>query len=151
MVVASVCIPRVSSCFQLPLALVGDSPRSVSFKLLLLSNDCFCPGTQSMWDFVCALQEWSLCSPQSPGSSGCETCWFSKPGVLGPRLAYAGPPGSLGRTSAMVITPICLLLPENRVLTLLCLCSSYSSHCGPLFVSLIAENLFSSSSDCSHR
>lgn len=33
----------------------------------LLSNDCFCPGSQSVWDFVCVFEEWSLYLPQPSG------------------------------------------------------------------------------------
>ena len=36
-----------------------------------------------MQDFVCALQEWSLCFPQSCGSPIIKSCWTSKSDSLG--------------------------------------------------------------------
>ena len=44
--------------------------RWVSWRLL--SNDCFCPGSWNMWDFVCTLLVWSLCFPQPSGSPQCK-------------------------------------------------------------------------------
>lgn len=69
----------------------------------------------------------------------CSGASFSCPGPPGWAVqAGAWTPCSLGRASAIVITPQ-LLVAGLRiwVLTLLHLCSSYPSHCGPLFVSLI--------------
>ena len=61
----SVCdVPRANwSCPHL----CGHSPRPAAGLPRILSNYCFCPGSQYMWDFVCAFQEWSIYFLQSCG------------------------------------------------------------------------------------
>ena len=71
---------------------IGDPPTQVvlvqfPMESLLLSSESWC--TQG---FVCALQDWSLCFPQSCGSSIIKSFWPSRS-------------DSLGIPSPVVITP----------------------------------------------
>ena len=47
-------------------------------------------------DFICALQDWSLCFPQSYGSPVIKSCWPSKSDSLGILSLFAGSPGWKG-------------------------------------------------------
>ena len=47
-------------------------------------------------DFICALQDWSLCFPQSCGSPVIKSCWPSKSDSLGIPSLFAGSPGWKG-------------------------------------------------------
>ena len=53
----------------------------------------FSPGSWFVQDFVCALQKWSLCLPQSCGSPVIKSCWPSKPYSLGIPSPFAGSSG----------------------------------------------------------
>ena len=77
----------------------------------LLWSHWFCPGSWCMWEFVCTLQEWSLCFPLSCGAPAIKPQWPSKTNALGVP-PNARPPGwgawcgaqkshSCGRTSVI--------------------------------------------------
>lgn len=88
------------------------------------------------------------------GSPRHKLCWFSKPDIMDPSVqvpqAGAHTTFSLGGTSAIVISLLLLghhMGSEGRVvLNWLILCFSYPSQCGFLFISVVVENLFCSSS-----
>ncbi len=88
---ASVLIPTVK---QPPLASAGDPPTpagrsgSVSPRVTAPS-----PGSRCTRYFVCALQEWSLCFPQSCQSPAINSHQASKSDSLGIPPPVAGPPG----------------------------------------------------------
>ena len=79
---------------QPPPASAGDPPTlagrsgSVSYGVTAPS-----PGSQCTHYFVCALQEWSLCFPQSCRSPAIKSHWPSKSDSLGIPPPIAGPPG----------------------------------------------------------
>lgn len=106
MAAASVCVPRV---FCLSRRLYKMSmcvwPR-------LISDYCFCHGSQSMWGFMCTLKEWNLYRPQPSDCPKVKPHWASKPIFLGacPSAgAWCGAQtlSSFMRTSAIVITLLC--------------------------------------------
>jgi len=105
----------------------------------LLSHYCFCPRGWSVRDFVCVLQEWSLCFQQPTGFPQIKPHWTSMPDVLWAHLPGAGPlglgawcgaqiPCSLERSSAIVIILLflCVGYLVVWVLTMLCVCLYYS-------------------------
>ena len=57
----------------------------------LLWSHCFCPQSQCTQDLVYALQEWSLCFPQSCGAPTVKPPWPSKPNALGLLLPVPDP------------------------------------------------------------
>ena len=79
---------------QPPPASAGDPPTlaggsgSVSYGVTAPS-----PGSQCTHYFVCALQEWSLCFPQSCRSPAIKSHKPSKSDSLGIPSPIAGPPG----------------------------------------------------------
>ena len=70
-----------------PFSTAGGS-GSVSCGSLLLS-----PGSWYTQDFVCALQEWSLCLPQSCRSPTVKSCWPSRSGTPGISSPFVRSPG----------------------------------------------------------
>ena len=75
-------------------ASAGDSPtlagRSGSVSLGVTAPS---PGSQCTHYFVCGLQEWSLCFPQSCRSPAIKSHYASKSDSLGIPPPVAGPPG----------------------------------------------------------
>ena len=59
----------------------------------ILIESLLCPVTQCTWNLVCALLEWSLCSPQSCGTPVVKPHWPSMPNVPGAPPPNARPPG----------------------------------------------------------
>lgn len=56
----------------------------------ILSNDCFCTGSWSVWYFVCSSWEWSLYFPQLSLSPESKPSWPSKPTCFEGSSFWAG-------------------------------------------------------------
>ena len=98
----------------------------------------------------------NLCFLQPSNSPIFYSCWPSKPEVLEAFLPYAGCLGWEPYLGVRTLTPweellqlwlsshlwvVCLVV---CVLTMLCLCPSYPSHCNSFFISSCAKSFFGS-------
>jgi len=89
---ASAATPVVSPCWPTPPQEAFQRCQVVLVQFpvgsLLLSSESWCAQ-----DFVCALQEWSLCIPQTCGSPITKSCCTSSPDSLGIPSPFVRSPG----------------------------------------------------------
>lgn len=117
----------------------------------LLSNYCLCAGTQSVWDFTCALKEQTLisCKPlvlPSPSLAGIESQIFGGSSSCcrtnGLESQYEiWTPHLFGKPLQLLSSQLWVAYMVMWVLTKLHLSRSYLSHCGCFFILLLVEYL----------